>query len=40
MKQKAFSLTTDQLCIISSIIEKETYAYSLESKNDSFLVLC
>ena len=38
MKQKAFSLTTDQLCIISSIIEKETYAYSLESKNDSFLV--
>lgn len=38
MKQKAFSLTTDQLCIISSIIEKGTYAYSLESKNDSFLV--
>ena len=38
MKQKTFSLTTDQLCIISSIIEKETYAYDLESKNDSFLV--
>lgn len=38
MKQKTSNLTTDQLCTISSIIEEDTYAYSLELKNNSYLI--
>ena len=38
MKQKPYSLTNEQLCTISSIIEKESYAYILESKDESFSI--
>lgn len=38
MKQKTSNLTTDQLCTISSIIEEDIYAYSLELKNNSYLI--
>lgn len=38
MKQKPYSLTDEQLKKISSIIEEESYAYFLESKNNSFSI--